>query len=105
MRDLEEDPPAGWIEGTAQMGGEWFDLERNLTLVRDVYRYRGILDREIWQDRSTLGIPTQYQFLFVQLADAAAIALRPIEEVTQLAEQAASMRATALGGTRYLEAQ
>ena len=103
MREMEEDPPAGLIEGSAQMGGEWFDLERNLTLVRDVYRYRGIRDREIWQDRSTLGIPTQYQFLFVQLADAAAIALRPIEEVTQLAEMAAVMRVTALGGRRYLE--
>ena len=85
------------------MGAEWFDVERNMTLVRDVYRYRGLKDRELWQDRSTLGIPTQYQFLFVQLADVAAIESRPIEEVAALAEQAASMRVTALGGLRYLE--
>ena len=103
MRRLEDEPPEGLIEGSAQMGGEWFDLERNLTLVRDVYRYRGIKDREIWQDRSTLGIPTQYQFLFVQLADVAQLAGRPIEEITELAEEAATMRITALGGQRYLE--
>ncbi len=85
------------------MGGEWFDVERNMTLVHDVYRYRGLKDRELWQDRSTLGIPTQYQFLFVQLADAAAIDGRPLEEVAELAEEAVSMRITALGGSRYLE--
>jgi len=103
MRDLEGGAPEGWVQGSAQMGAEWFDVERNMTLVRDVYRYRGLKDRELWQDRSTLGIPTQYQFLFVQLADVAAIASRPIEEVAALAEQAASMRVTALGGLRYLE--
>ena len=103
MRDLEGEAPEGWVEGSAQMGAEWFDVERNMTLVREVYRYRGLKDRELWQDRSTLGIPTQYQFLFVKLADVAAIESRPIEEVAALAEQAASMRVTALGGSRYLE--
>ena len=104
MRNLDMDAPDGWVEGSPRMGGEWFDVERNMTLVQDVYRYRGIKDREIWQDRSTLGIPTQYQFMFVQLADVAAIAERPIEEITELAEEAAKMRITALGGRRYLEA-
>ncbi len=103
MRDLEGDAPEGWVEGSAQMGAEWFDVERNMTLVNDVYRYRGLKDRELWQDRSTLGIPLQFQFLFVQLADVAAIDLRPIEEVSALAEEAAEMRITAMGGTRYLE--
>ena len=103
MRDLEADPPDGWVQGTPGAGAEWFDLERNMTLVRDVYRYRGIKDREIWQDRSTLGIPMQFQFLFAQLADAAAVGLRPIDEISQLAEDAASTRITALGGRRYVE--
>jgi len=71
--------------------------------VRDIYQYRGIRDREIWQDRSTLNIPMQYQFLFAQLADAAAISGLPPEEVTKLAEDAAAMRITALGGRRYVE--
>ncbi len=104
MRDLDGDPPDGWVQGTAQMGAEWFDLQRNLTLVQDVYRYRGIKDREIWQDRSTLGIPTQFSILFVLLGDAATVGLRPVEEISQLAEDAASTRITALGGRRYIEA-
>ena len=72
MRDPQGDAPDGWVEGSARMGGGWFDIERSMTLVRDVYRYRGLKDRELWQDRSTLSIPTLYQFLFVQLADVAA---------------------------------
>ena len=85
------------------MGGEWFDVDRSMALVRDIYQYRGIRDREIWQDRSTLNIPMQYQFLFAQLADVAAISGLPTEEVTKLAEDAAAMRITALGGRRYVE--
>ena len=100
MRDLDADPPDGWVKSRPAMGGEWFDLERNMTLVRDVYRYRGIKDREIWQDRSTLSIPTQYQFWFVQLADVAATDLRSTEEDAALVEDAASMRVTAPGGSR-----
>ena len=103
MRDLDADPPDGWALGTPRMGGQWFDIERNMTLVNDVYRYRGIKDRELWQDRSTLTIPTQFQFLFVQLADAAAVARRPVEEIARLAAEAASMRITALGGRRFVE--
>ncbi len=102
MRDLGADPPDGWVQ--ARVGAEWFDLDRNMTLVRDVYRYRGIKDREIWQDRSTLNIPMQFQFLFAQLADAATVGLRPVEEISQLEEDAASTRITALGGRRYVEA-
>jgi hypothetical protein len=104
MRPLEDDQPEGWFRGSEQMGAEWWDLERNLTLVQDVYRYRGIKDRELWPDRSTLGIPTQYQFMFVQLAEIAQAGGRPIELVAELAEEAARMRVTALGGRRYLEA-
>ena len=73
MRDLNENRPEGLVRGSDQMGAEWFDMDRNLFLVRDVYQYRGIRNREIWQDRSTLNIPLHYQALIVQLADAAAI--------------------------------
>ncbi len=104
MRRLEDDPAEGLVQGSEQMGAEWWDIERNLTLVRDVYRYRGIRDRRIWQDRSTLGIPTQYQFMFVQLADVAMIDGQPMEDVAELAGEADRMRITALGGQRYLEA-
>ena len=103
MRDIEAEAPDGWVQGSARMLEEWFDVERSMRLVRDVYRYRGLKDRELWPDRSTLGIPTQFQLMFVQLADVAAIALRPSEEVAALAEDAASMRVTAAGGRRFLE--
>jgi hypothetical protein len=103
MRDLEAEAPSDMVQGSPEMGGEWFDVDRSMALVRDIYQYRGIRDREIWQDRSTLNIPMQYQFLFAQLADVAAISGLPAEEVTQLAEDAAAMRIVALGGRRYVE--
>jgi hypothetical protein len=103
MRDIDGDAPDGWVQGSPRMGEEWFDVERNMTLVRDVYRYRGLKNRDLWPDRSTLGIPMQFQLLFVQLADVATIQSRPASEVAALAEDAASMRVTALGGRRYLE--
>ena len=102
MRDLNAEPPDGLVQGSDGMGAEWFDIDRNLALVRDVYEYRGIRHRYIWQDRSTLNIPLHYQFLFAQLADAAAIAGVATEEVSYLAEEAAAFRTTALGGLRYL---
>ena len=105
MRNLNEERPDGLVQGSDRMGGEWFDLDRNLALVRDVYQYRGIRDRDIWQDRSTLNIPLHYQFLFVQLADAAAIAGVATEEVNDLAEEAVAFRTTALGGLRYLASE
>ena len=103
MRDLEEGAPPGWVEGSARLGAEWFDVERNMTLVRQVYRYRGLRDRVLWQDRSTLGIPTQFQYLFLQLADVAAIDGRPVEEIEVFAEAAATMALTSMGGRRYVE--
>ena len=103
MRDLEADSSPDVVQGSPEMGGEWFDVERSMSLVRDIYQYRGIRDREIWQDRSTLNIALQYQFLFAQLADAAAITGLPPEEVNMLAEDATSMRITALGGRKYVE--
>ena len=105
MRDLDAGPPEGWVQGTDRMGAEWFDIERTFKLVRDVYRYRGIRDREIWPDRSTLTIPLHYQFLFAQLADAAAVARVPTEEVSALAQEAAAFRVTAQGGRRYVPAE
>tara|TARA_Y100000588_G_C14239818_1_gene918846 strand:- start:111 stop:2297 length:2187 start_codon:yes stop_codon:yes gene_type:complete len=102
MRDLNENRPEGLVRGSDQMGAEWFDMDRNLFLVRDVYQYRGIRNREIWQDRSTLNIPLHYQALFVQLADAAAIAELSTDEVDELIQNAVAFRTTALGGSRYL---
>ncbi len=102
MRDLdEEEGLEGLIRITPEMGGEVFDLERNLTLVNEVYQYRGLRDRPIWQDRSTLNIPVHYQFLFGQLADAVRLDGRPEEEFESMVEMAAAFRITAAGGTRF----
>ena len=104
MRDLsEENADHGLVQGSERMGAEWFDLERNLDLVREVYSYRGIRDREIWQDRSTLNIPMQYQFLFAQLADVATSSGLPDSEVADLTSNAEAFGVTAIGGKLYLE--
>ena len=103
MRDLDgAELPEGLIQVTPEMGGEVIDLERNLALVNDIYEYRGLRDRAIWQDRSTLNIPVHYQFLFGLLADAVRIDGRPEEEFNALVEMAAAFRVTAIGGTRYI---
>ena len=98
MRDLDEPAPEGVVQGTI-FGSEWFDLDRNLTLVQDVYSYRGLKDRAIWQDRSTLNIPLHYQFLFTQLADVAQEAGSDQELVEELMMDAAVFQMTARGGT------
>ncbi|MDZ7780500.1 MAG: DUF2723 domain-containing protein [Gemmatimonadota bacterium] len=98
FRQLEEEPPEGLVRGRESYGGEWFDLDRSLTLYRDVYRFRGIRDRAIWQDRSTLNIPWQYYALAVQLADVAESAGRDEALVAELEEDAAAFRLVAEGG-------
>jgi hypothetical protein len=103
MRDLEEETSDdGLVRASERMGAEWFDLERNLSLVRETYSYRGIRDREIWQDRSTLNIPMQYQYLFTQLADVGLTSGLPDAEVADLATEAEAFGITAIGGSRYL---
>ena len=102
MRDLGEELPEGWVRGRPEMRSEVFDLERTLALVNDVYTYRGLRDRKIWQDRSTVSIPLQYQILFTQLADVAELAGREPEEVDGFLRDADDFRVSVLGGTRYL---
>ena len=97
MRDLDDPAPDGVVQGTI-FGGEWFDIPRNLALVRDVYTYRGLRNRAIWQDRSTLNIPFHYQFLFTQLADAAQQFGVDQEVVDELMTDAAMFHLTAQGG-------
>ncbi len=52
------------------LDGPWIDVARSLTLARDVYSYRGLKDREVWPDMPSTGIPLQFYFLFLKLADA-----------------------------------
>ena len=105
MRALDAPPPAHWVQGSAEYGGYWLDLDRSLELYEDVYQYRGIRDRDIWQDRSTLNIPWQYFAMAMQLADAAKVAGRDAELVRRLEEDALNFQVVAQGGARGMPGQ
>jgi hypothetical protein len=88
---------AGLVQGSEDYGGTWFDLERSLRLYDEVYSYRGIRDRPIWQDRPTLNIPMQYYVMALLLADAATVAGQP-ETATRLRADALAFQLVADGG-------
>ncbi len=100
MRSLDAQTPANWVQGSADYGSTWFDLDRSLELYENVYEYRGIRDRAIWQDRSTLNIPWQYFAMTLQLADAARVAGRDAELVRRLEEDSLNFQIVAQGGVR-----
>lgn len=82
-----------------QLGGAWIDVERSVALVDEVYTYRGLRDRDLWPDRSTLNIPWQFYLLHLQLADA--MLRRGQEDLAQrLVEDANAFLETAQGGRR-----
>ena len=105
MRALDAPPPPHWVQGSAEYGGYWLDLDRSLELYEDVYQYRGIRDRDIWQDRSTLNIPWQYFAMAMQLADAAKVAGRDAELVRRLEEDSLNFQVVAQGGARGMPGQ
>jgi hypothetical protein len=77
----------------------WFDLERSLELWDEVYTYRGLRDRPIWPDRSTLNIPAQYYAMTALLADAAGAAGTDAATVTRLQDDAIAFQIVADGGS------
>ncbi len=83
-----------------EYGGDWFDIDRSLELYDNVYEYRGIRDRAIWSDRSTLNIPTQYFIMALQLADVARVAGRDAELVRRLEDDSLGFQIVAQGGAR-----
>ncbi len=99
LRPLEGEPPDGITKLSRQMGGDWFDVERSRALVDDVYRYRGLEDRYVWPDRSTLNIPWHYYALFLQLSSALPEEMEGREErVRRMRRRAAGFLVTAQGG-------
>ena len=44
-------------------------MDRSLALMETVYSYRGLKDRTVWTDRSTLNIPWYFYLTAVQMAD------------------------------------
>ncbi len=88
----------GIVQVSAQLGGDLVAVDTTLTLVQDVFSYRGLEERDIWTDRSTLNIPWHFYFLFFQLAEAAETTERSEELVWELGSRAESFLATAQGG-------
>ena len=88
----------GLVQGSPDYGGTWFHLERSLRLYDEIYSYRGIRDRPIWQDRSTLNIPMQYYAVALLLADVSA-AVGDEAAAARLREDALEFQIVADGGT------
>jgi hypothetical protein len=100
MRNLDAPPQEGWIQGSPEYGAEWYDVQASLELYQNVYEFRGIKSRPIWQDRSTLNIPWQYYAMTLQLSDVARAAGVPEEEVSILEDDAENFQIVAQGGAR-----
>ena len=98
LRSIERDANEGLVQSTAEYGSDWFDVEQSLKLYQDVYEYRGILDRPIWQDRSTLMIPGQYYLMAMQLAHVAELVGVDSAVTDRIMEDAASFQAVSQGG-------
>jgi hypothetical protein len=98
LRSLADSPREGVVQGRPEYGGEWFDVDRSVELYRDVYSFRGIRDRAIWQDRSTLNIPWQYYALAIQLSDVAEQSGLGDELVASLQDDALDFQTVAQGG-------
>jgi hypothetical protein len=90
----------GFTQVPVELGGERFDVARSLALYDQVYSYRGLLDRSLWTDRSTLNIPWQYYALALQLADAVERSEGSPEVAERLRLDAANFQVTSEGGSR-----
>ncbi len=103
-RAADAEAPEGWVRIEERLGGERFDLERSLALVEEVYTYRGLRDRDVWADRSTLNIPWHFYVLHLQLAGAVEQAGLSDELVDGLLEDADAFLTVARGGRRGIPA-
>ena len=97
-RGLARPAPDGLGKGSDSHGGLWFDVDHSLRLYDEVYRFRGIRDRPIWQDLSTINIPLQYYAMALQLADAAEVNGHPAELGERLRADAVRFQLVAEGG-------
>jgi hypothetical protein len=98
IEDLEIAP--GVTRVSPALGGEWVDLDRSLAMSEQVHRYRGLVDRPIWQDGATVNIPFQFYYMYLQMADAAVVEGRDVSLAETLANRADDFLITFRGGTR-----
>jgi hypothetical protein len=99
MRSLDREQREGLVQGSAPYGADWFDLDRSLLLYEEVYEFRGLRERPVWQDRSAANIPLQYYVMALQLADVAELAELEQELVARLQRDAVAFQAVAQGGS------
>jgi len=88
----------GLVQGSEPYGGGWFDLQRSLRLYDEVYSYRGLKGRPIWQDRAAANIPMQYYAMAVLLADAVDATGTDADIADRLRNDAAGFQMVAEGG-------
>jgi len=98
LRSRDAPLPDGVVQGSPQYGEEYYDIERSLQLYQQVYQYRGIRDRPIWQDRSTANVPYYYYVLALQLSDVGRIAGLDEDLVNSLEADALGFQLVADGG-------
>ena len=99
VRSLDEPRPRSYRQVPVELGGDWFDYDRTVQLVDDVYRYRGIRFRDIWPDMSTDNIPLQYYLLTAKLAMLADVA-GDAEAVARYGDMAQDFLVVYRGGAR-----
>jgi hypothetical protein len=100
LRNLETDSHEGLVRGSPEFGADWFALDQSLTLYDEIYQFRGLRDRDIWQDRSTLMMPWQYYVLALQLSDAVTREGRDPELAARFRQDAVEFQIVAQGGLR-----
>ncbi|MBT8487889.1 MAG: DUF2723 domain-containing protein [Gemmatimonadetes bacterium] len=100
LRNLETDEHLGLVQGAPEYGADWYDLEQSLRLYDEVYLFRGLRDRDIWADRSTLMIPFQYYVLALQLSNVVELSGGDPEVVRALEEDALAFQIVSEGGLR-----
>ena len=100
LRNLETDEHVGLVQGAPEYGGDWYHLEKTLQLYDDVYLFRGLRDRDIWADRSTLMIPFQYYVLALQLSNVVDVAGGDPAVVRALEDDALAFHIVSDGGRR-----
>ncbi len=104
-RDLNAAQDPGLVRTAEGLGADWYDVPRSLRLMEEVYSYRGLLDREVWTDRSTLNIPWYFYATAIQLGDAASRwPSGTQEQVLRLRDMAEAFLVTAQGGRVALPA-
>jgi hypothetical protein len=99
LRRTSDPAPEGLVQGSPELGSEWYDVQRSIDLYENVYEFDGFLGRKVWFDRATLNIPFHYYVLALQLADVVQLTSGADERILALQKDAESFLTTSDGGT------